>query len=492
MIDTDDRALLTQSATMLAAGIAAGALRSETVVDAHIRRIELINPSLNALVGERFEAARSEARAVDRSVAAAEPGTSFPPFYGVPFSVKECIGVAGQPNTGALWSHAGVVADEDAVVVARLRAAGAINVGVSNLSEGGFWIEAVNRIYGRTGNAYDPMRTSGGSSGGEGALVGSGATPFGMGSDIGGSIRIPACLNGVFGHKASGGLVPLTGHRPQPENEARNYLCLGPLARRAEDLWPLLETIAGADEHDPDCTLALHGDPQQVDLRHLRLISWKGNGAQWVGREVAGAHRSATDRLLASGMTLDLSPRPKAMKKSLDMWSQCMREAAADQPLRKILAGGQPFNPWKELLLWLFGRSKHTIPPLVVSIAEDFPLFMPRDRQPMVRAMLELRAHLNDLLADDGVLLLPTYAVVAPRHAASLLRPFLWSLPGLFNLLGLPATQVPCGLSKAGLPMGVQVIAARGNDHLTIAVALELERLMGGWRSPFGELSADS
>ena len=154
------------------------------------------------------------------------------------------------PNSCGVVARAGRIAERDATVVARLRAAGAIPLGVTNCSEITAWPGADNKVYGRTGNAYDPERSCGGSSGGEGAIVGTGGAPFGIGTDIGGSIRIPTFCNGVFGHKPTGGLVPATGQYPAYTGAALRINTTGPLARRAEDLMPLLRVLAGPDGED--------------------------------------------------------------------------------------------------------------------------------------------------------------------------------------------------------------------------------------------------
>ena len=151
------------------------------------------------------------------------------------------------PNCAGLVALRDRRAETNAPAVQRLIDAGFIPLGVTNTSEMTMWIESVNRVYGRTRNAYDPHRTAGGSSGGEGAAVGSGGSPVGLGSDIGGSIRVPAFFNGVFGHKPSPGLVPNTGQYPSTAGEAAFMLTIGPLARHAEDLMPVTRIIAGPD-----------------------------------------------------------------------------------------------------------------------------------------------------------------------------------------------------------------------------------------------------
>ena len=179
-------------------------------------------------------------RAADERVAAGE--SDLPPLLGVPATIKELIAVDGMPHTGGFPHRRKFRETADAPAVARLRDAGAVVLGFGNTPGPYFWVETNNRIYGRTSNAYDRRRTSGGSSGGDGAMVGSGGAPVALGSDMGGSVRIPAFFNGIFGHLPSPGLVPITGHFPMPSGDIRRTLFLGPLARRAR-------ICAGAADH---------------------------------------------------------------------------------------------------------------------------------------------------------------------------------------------------------------------------------------------------
>src|SRR4051812_41974481 len=193
--------VLHASALELAAAIRSGELTSREVVDAHIARLEAFQPRTGAVAVPRFDAARA---AADQADAATEPSG---PLHGVPCTIKESFAVEGLPNAAGLVSRRDHRAPADAPTVALLRDAGAIPLGLTNTSELCMWIETDNKLYGRSSSAYDARRTAGGSSGGEGAAVGSGGSPFGLGADIGGSVRIPAFFNGVFGHKASPGLI---------------------------------------------------------------------------------------------------------------------------------------------------------------------------------------------------------------------------------------------------------------------------------------------
>jgi fatty acid amide hydrolase 2 len=202
-----------RSAVDLAASIRARELSARQVVDAHIALIEARNPEVNALIATRFDEARAEADAADKLLGSRRGRKDPPPLLGVPCTIKESFGLAGMPQTSGSIARKDVVATQSATAVQRLVDAGAICLGVTNTSELTLWIESENRVWGRTNNAYDPDRTAGGSSGGEGASIGSGFAPIGLGTDFGGSIRLPAFFNGVFGHKPTGCLVPHTAAR---------------------------------------------------------------------------------------------------------------------------------------------------------------------------------------------------------------------------------------------------------------------------------------
>ena len=206
--------LLTYSASQLAKIIKDQEVSSEDIVKLHIDQIKKVNPFLNALIKDRFTEAINEAIAADKLIKS-RAKEELPPFIGVPCTIKESFAFTGMPNVSGLVSRKGLIQKEDAETVNRLIRAGFIPLGVTNTSELCLWMETNNQVYGRTNNAYDQTRTAGGSSGGEGAIVAAGGSPFGLGSDIWGSIRSPAFFNGVFGHKPTGGLVPSTGHFPK-------------------------------------------------------------------------------------------------------------------------------------------------------------------------------------------------------------------------------------------------------------------------------------
>lgn len=451
------------------------------VVERHIEQVQRVNPTINAVVRDRFEVARDEARTADDELKRVGPG-AVGPLHGVPCTIKECFALHGMPQCAGLESQKAHVPHTQAPTVERLRGAGAIPLGVTNLSELCMWMESNNRVYGRTNNPYDPGRIVGGSSGGEGAIVAAGASPFGLGSDIGGSIRMPAFFCGVFGHKPSGGLVPGTGQWPIAHGEAKRYLSTGPLCRRADDLMPLLRLLAGPDGDDDVCEAMELGDPADVDLGGLTILDVPDNGRTHVSRELRQSQRRVVDHLESLGATVR-RPSFKKLRRSFDIWGSMLHEAGG-ATFTELMANGTPWSAGTSLLKWTTGKGSHTLPAIALALLERTS-DVPRGRAAKWAARgLELREELEEALGDTGVMLYPPYARTAPKHYHPLLRPFEWVYTAILNVMLLPVTQVPMGLDSRGLPLGIQVAARRGNDHLTIATALELERAFGGWTPP--------
>ncbi len=469
--------LLTQSGTQIAAMIRNGKLSSRQAVQAHVDQAKKINPIINAIVAERYETALAEADQADAFLEENGPDKC-PPFHGVPCSIKECFSFTGMPQTSGLVSRKGFIATHDAPAVDRMRKAGCIPIGTTNISELCMWMESRNNVYGTTSNCYDPRCIVGGSSGGEGAIISSGASPFGLGSDVGGSIRMPAFFNGVFGHKPTGGLVPNTGQLPQAENRHSFYCTTGPLSRKAEDLLPLLKIMAGPDGKDPQCKTMEIGDASQVDLSTVNVLSVPENGSIRVQHELVVAQKKAADALVKTCASVRHRMISK-LKFSLAIWA-CMLENHEHTPFGVQMGQGKQIPVFWELFKWALGASDHTIPALALALVEKFPAPVER----FVNMGRELRQEMIDLMGPNGVILYPSYSKPAPRHLEPLFLYDNFVYTAIINAMGFPATQVPLGLSKKGLPLGVQVVGIPGNDHLTIAVAMELEKAFGGWVPP--------
>jgi fatty acid amide hydrolase 2 len=432
---------------------------------------------------DRFEAALAEAGAADERVRLAGGREALPPFLGVPCTIKESFAVEGMPNAAGLVHRRDLRSESDAPAAARLRAAGAIPIGVTNTSEATMWIESNNRLYGRTNNAHDARRTAGGSSGGEGASIGSGMAPIGLGSDIGGSIRLPAFFNGVFGHKPSPGLVPCTGHFPGPPSSplTAEMLAVGPLTRRAEDLMPFIRAVAGRDDGDPTSRDAELGDPATVSLAGLDVVVSEGATLIPVRGELRDARERAAGALAGAGANVRRE-RLTGMRRAFEYYSAALGDN--DEDLLEVFAlDAAPQLP-KVVIDTLRRRGAHTVPFAMLFLASRLSDRMPPGRaRRAIEAGRALTRELEGVIG-DGVLLHPPFPRVAPRHGGTVGRPWVLANAAVFNLTGMPVTQVPLGLGAKRLPLGVQVVARRDADHVAIAVALELERAFGGWVRP--------
>lgn len=464
---------LSLSAQALADGLAEGRWTSRQLVDAHLARIHRVNPLTHAVVAERAEEARAEADAADARRA---EGGDLPPLLGVPCTIKESFAVAGMPWTSGTKAREGVVAHEDAITVRRLRKAGAIVLGVTNTSELCMWMESFNPVYGRTGNPYDPSRIAGGSSGGEGSIVGAGGSPFGLGADVGGSIRMPAFFNGVWGHKPSPGLVPNEGQFPCADTtEGQRLLATGPLARHVADLASLVRILAGRED-------AVR-DPSTVSLEGLPVLDVPDNGLVSVAPSMRVAQARAAGVLAGRGATLATRSIP-SLRKSLDVWMAAM-DGAQTGKFREDL--GHPKR--RTLLPHLFRPAELggdiSLPALLLGLVEEVGSWTPG----RTRAMLKARDALHDELIEamgDGVMLFPPYPEPAPKHGAPLRKPIHWTYTAVLNAMGFPVTQVPLGLDEQGLPLGVQVVGPPGADHKTIAVGQALAHAgVAGWVPPW-------
>jgi fatty acid amide hydrolase 2 len=450
------------------------------VVEAHIELHRRVQPSVNAIAADRFEEARAEAADADALVARSDTGNGLPPLLGVPFTVKESIAVRGMPSSAGLAARRDYRCEQHAPPVQRLVDAGAIPLGVTNTAELTLWIESENRVYGRTNNPYDASRTAGGSSGGEGAAVGSGGSPFGLASDIAGSIRIPAFFCGVFGHKPSSGLVPNTDLYPPTVGDAGRMLGVGPIARRAEDLMPLLRIISGPDGVDPLTREMELGDPADVSLQGMSVVTVEGSSRRPFSRELRDARERAAGALAARGAELRRVSVPSWRDALLPFLATLQAESGTEHATLALLdEAGESRPTWRSLLR---GGGPHTIPARIALAAELIPS-QGRGRQRQVEAGRALAREALDAIG-DGVLLHPVHQRIAPRHGRTLGRLWLVNPATVFNLAGAPVTEVPLGLSDAGLPLGVQVAAGVGRDHVAIAVAMELERIFGGWVPP--------
>jgi fatty acid amide hydrolase 2 len=477
---TSTAPLTERSGLELAAAIRSGEVSSRAVVAAHVERLREVTPSANPIAAPRYERALADADAVDERIAGAADGDELPPYLGVPCTIKEAIAIAGMPNSTGVVARRDHRSDETAPVAERLLGAGAILLGLSNTSELCMWPETGNHLYGRTANPYDPRRTAGGSSGGEGAAIGAGGSPIGLGSDVGGSIRTPAFFCGVFGHKPSPGLVPNALSYPEADGSAaERLLATGPMTRRAEDLMPLLRIVAGPDPRDVYAREMPLGDPAAVAIDGLDVLIGEETSIVPVARELRDARDEAAAALQSAGARVRRVPI-RSMRRAYALYVTALNDGESSIARMLADAGCDPLT-FRRILT---RTGPHTAPIKLLATLERLTQLQPDGLTRRALAAGHAFAREVEETIGDGVLLHPPHPRVAPRHHGILLRPFSISPVVLFNLAGTPATQVPLGLGRRGLPLGVQVVAGPGRDHVSIAVALELERAFGGWVPP--------
>ena len=288
------------------------------LVEAHLAKIERLNPKLNAYVHVERERVLSEARDVESDVM---NGRSPGALHGVPISVKGSIEVAGMKCEAGTRLRAGFVAAKDAPLVGRLRAAGAIVLGVTNSPEMLMAWETDNPLYGRTNSPWDLERTPGGSSGGEAAAIASGMSAGGVGSDGGGSIRVPAHFSGICGLKPTPGRIPSTGHYPPSGGPFALIGVVGPMARTVADLKLLFEVMQGADDGDACAAPVPVRWPDEGDVRKLRIGYFEDDGRTPVTIEIREAVRTAVEALRKAGFEVEPF-RPQGLEEARILWKK--------------------------------------------------------------------------------------------------------------------------------------------------------------------------
>ncbi len=459
-------------AAELARRIRTGDASPLEVVDAHIARINEIEPHINSLITASFDAARNIAQRLTDTGVPADP----PPLHGVPVTIKDAIAVAGIRFTGGsdfLREH---VADRDAEAVRRLKAAGAIILGKSSCPDMSSLPETNNLIVGLTRNPWNLDRSAGGSSGGEGAIIAGGGSPLGLGSDIAGSIRVPAAFCGVVGLKPTSGRISTNGHVPEPPAALAGWNTVGPLGRRVADVHLALEVLS-----DSPAT----GDPT-TSLTDRPLLVPSFFVGPPVSRDVAGAVTDAASVLGSAGMSVRRRVTLPLARTLCEATAILYRHWLPSY--RKALGGGQPVALWRELINRWRGTSR-VAPACLAPIAliSSSGAFMRTLGFGRAGRIDELRSRFLDEMRDGAVVLLPVFPTTARRHG------FSWGPYGglgftaIFNALGFPAVAVPVGLSRDGLPLSVQVIARSGEDETALAVAAVLEREFGGWQMAMRE-----
>ncbi|XP_065221533.1 fatty-acid amide hydrolase 2-A-like [Planococcus citri] len=481
--------ILNSSATILAQKIRTKQLTSERVVKAFIERCQQVNGQLNAIIEDRFEAALEDAKNVDRIIQnnekSVEQLAKEKPLLGVPITFKECLMVKGLSYTAGAPSRKGIKATEDGDVVAALRNAGAIPIAVTNLPEFCCSFETRSEIIGHTSNPYDPNLTSGGSSGGEAALVSSAGSVIGVGSDFGGSVRVPSFFCGVFGHRPTSGIVSLTGHFPDSPDEAwQKRNSIGPLCRYAEDLKLVLAVMAGEKNSS-----SLNLD-QKVNLSKLNIYYMLDRGfrisEESVNPDIKKSILKAAEHFRS---TYESSVQKIHIAEMDDTLEMSMANVTQMEGLDAALTLKDPKDEsclFVEFLNLLRNKASYSREVLVMRFKDKLiPFLLPESKVPKYLSEANnLANRLKNLLKEDGVLFYPTSGCLAFYKRQLTWKETSMEYSEIVNVLGFPATHVPMGLNENGIPVGFQVIAAPNQDRLCFAVAEELQKAFGGWVPP--------
>ncbi|KAL0821758.1 hypothetical protein ABMA28_005180 [Loxostege sticticalis] len=479
---TDD--ILKKPAVEVAKKIRNKEITSVEVLEACIRRIKDVNSALNCFIEDRFELAMKEAREADALI---QSGSKTPeqlekekPFLGVPFTTKDCMAVKGLHHTSGVVLRKDLIADRTADVIRLLEESGAIIIGLTNVPELCMWWETHNHLYGRTNNPYNTTRIVGGSSGGEGAIQAAAGSIFGVGSDIGGSIRMPSYFNGIFGHKPSKHTVSNDGQFPAAETELHDaFLGIGPMVRYAVDLKPLLGIMAG----EKSSKLKLNEPVNVGKLKVYYQFSSDSLLVDPVDKDITEALKKVVEYLKVKHNVNAEEKKIELLKKSVPIWMNTMKEKKKYE--EHIMVNHGVFAIIVEMFKNIIGCSGNTLIGLITALSDHTGAEYGDEKYKYHVALKEkLEKEFAEMLGDDGVFLYPTHPTPALYHNEPLMRPFNFSYTGIINCLGLPATSVPLGLGREGLPIGIQVVSNLNNDRLCFAVAEELEKGFGGWIEP--------
>lgn len=477
-----------RTASELTAALRAKRVSSAELTEAAIAAIEADDGEINAVVVRDFARAREAARAADAALAKGEAGA----LLGLPMTVKESFNIAGLPTTWGIPKTKQIPVTQDAVAVARLKAAGAVILGKSNISMVLADWQATNPVYGTTNNPWDVTRTPGGSSGGAAAALAAGYVALELGSDLGGSLRIPAHFCGVYAHKPSLNLLPTRGHTPPglpvlsvvPQHDLP---VIGPMARSAEDLMLGLDVLAGPDEAIGIAYRLELPAPRHDALKDYRVLVLDQHPLVPTDAAVREAIEVMAARLEQTGCRVG---RVSAVLPDLSLIaSTYMRLVMA------FMGGTMPEPDYKTAVSQAVG---------IPEAAADLRSLSLRSRVASHRDWMQadfVRAGLSHqwrgFFRDWDILLCPVTPTVAFPHDARAWeersitvdgRPvrygdqFIW--PGIATVCGLPATAMPAGLSQHGLPVGVQAIGPFLEDRTTIAFAAHVAREFGGFRPP--------
>lgn len=447
------------------------------LAEAHLAKIERLNPKLNAFVHVDAERVRREARTAEDAVMNGKPLGA---LHGVPISIKSSLEVARLRCESGTRLRKGFTPTQDAPLVARLRNAGAIILGVTNTPELLMAWETDNLLYGRTNSPWNLDRTPGGSSGGEAAAIAAGMSAGGVGSDGGGSIRIPAHLSGICGLKPTPGRIPATGHFPVSGGPFALIGVVGPMARTVADLKLLFEVMQGPDDGDTSAAPVPLRWPSEAQVKKLRIGYFEDDGRTPVTPEIRAAVRTAAEALRRSGFQVEPFS-PEGLEEARVLWRKFF-----------ITAGGMLIRP-------MFNSREHDLSPILKQFLEWPAVEPPLTGDSLLDAWIRrdaVRAQVLEQMHKYPILLCPPAAIPAFRHGERSWQVEgkrvdyfdAWSYAEFFNLLGNPGAVVPVSQSiaseSAGLPIGVQIVGRPWEEEQVLAIAAALEKECGAWKIP--------
>jgi Asp-tRNA(Asn)/Glu-tRNA(Gln) amidotransferase A subunit family amidase len=456
----------------MAASIRDGAITATELLEAHLNRIQTSNAKLNAFVCIDEGAARLAAMYADEAIKVRRP---VGPLHGVPLTIKSSIDVAGIPCEAGTQVRRGYIPSADAPLVSRLKKAGASVLGNTTVPEFLMAWETHSALYGRTNSAWNLERTPGGSSGGEAAAIAACCSAGGVGSDGGGSIRVPAHFSGICGLKPTPGRIPATGHFPASVGPFALLGVVGPMARTVRDLQLMFQAMAGPDNGDPNAAPVPLQTIDSASLRETRIGYFEDDGRTPVTSETRRAIQSSAQVLRDAGFVVEPF-RPEGLEEARQLWRVLFVDGAA-MLLRQAYHG-------RDADMYSVVRE------IIEFSNEDPPLTAERIFDTLFRRDM-LRARFLDQMERFPILLCPVNAVPAFRHGERS-----WTVEGhkveyldascysqWFNLLGNPAVVVPMERSDDGLPIGVQIVGRPWEEERVLAVAALLEKA-GGWTAP--------
>lgn len=467
--------LLNGSAVSIAQAIQAKTVSSRELLEALFQRIDQRNPPLNAIVALDKERAFERATALDERQS---KGQSAGPLHGVPFTLKDVYNTEGLVTTMGTLGLQNYTPPHDATLVKRLKNAGAILIGKTNVSELCTAAETDNLVYGPTFNPYDHTRTCGGSSGGEAAAIASGCSPMGVGSDLGGSLRIPAHYCGVATIRPTIGRVAcsfdLKGAREVGIRTGPDALLStdGPMSRYVEDLPFILKLISGSDGIDPAAVDVPLRDDTAVDVRALNLGYFIDNGVSEPESSTVNALNKVATVLQRATTSLEEKP-PTFMKDTLSVLMQLMSTSHRVQATEAALLAFGTQQPSDLLKKFLDKMRREEVQ------SHDFQMAW--------AAWDYFRSDVMRYLHPFDAIVCPVLPFTATHNHDSLWDDHLF--PALsycmaFSLVKVPVVTVRVGEDENGLPIGVQIVAKPWREDVALAIARVLERELGGWQSP--------